>query len=256
MPRYFLEVSYKGTQFSGFQVQQNANSIQAELQKAFAIIKKPVVMTGSSRTDSGVHAIQNYLHFDLEEDIEDRVIYKLNSIIPADIMIRNIFPVKDGSHCRFDAVSREYKYYIYRKKNPFLYDRAYYFPYKINFEAMEQAAGIIKKHTDFTSFSRRNTQVKTFQCEIMCSQWYWKNDILVYNVKGNRFLRGMVRALTATMLKVGRNKMSVTEFEKIIMAKNSAEACFGVPPHGLFLVAVNYADNYFTNEKKKESIKT
>jgi tRNA pseudouridine38-40 synthase len=250
MPRYFLEVSYKGTRFSGFQIQQNANSIQAELQKAFEIIKKPVVMTGSSRTDSGVHAIQNYLHFDLEEEINDRTIYKLNAILPADIMIRNIIPVRVGAHCRYDAVSREYKYYIYRKKNPFLNDRAYYFPYKINIEAMEEAAGIIKRHTDFTSFSRRNTQVKSFECEIMHSHWQWKNDILVYYIEGNRFLRGMVRALTATMLKVGRNKMSVTEFEEIINAKNSLKASFGVPAHGLFLIAVNYTAEYFVKEKK------
>ena len=248
MPRFFLEVSYKGTRFSGFQIQQNANSIQAELQKAFEIIKKPVVMTGSSRTDSGVHAIQNYLHFDLEEDINDKTIYKLNAILPADIMIRSIIQVKAESHCRYDAISREYKYYIYRKKNPFLNDRAYYFPYKIDLEAMEEAAMIIKKYTDFTSFSRRKTQVKTFECKIMNSQWQWKNDILVYRVKGNRFLRGMVRALTATMLKVGRNKMSVTEFEEIIKAKNSMEASFGVPPHGLFLIAVNYAQDYFVKE--------
>jgi len=250
MPRYFLEVSYKGTRFSGFQVQQNANSIQAELQKAFEIIKKPVVMTGSSRTDSGVHAIQNYLHFDLEEDINDRTVYKLNSILPADIMIRSITPMKAGAHCRYDAISREYKYYIYRKKNPFLNDRAYYFPYKIDLEAMEEAAGIIKKHIDFTSFSRRKTQVKNFQCEITGSHWQWKNDILVYNVKGNRFLRGMVRALTATMLKVGRNKLSVSEFEHIIEARNCKEASFGVPPHGLFLIAVNYADDYFVKEQE------
>ena len=247
MPRYFLEVSYKGTRFSGFQIQQNANSIQAELQNAFETIKKPVVMTGSSRTDSGVHAIQNYLHFDLGEDIDDRIIYKLNAILPADIMIRNIIRVKAGAHCRFDAISREYKYFIYRKKNPFLNDRAYYFPYKIDFEAMELAAGIIKKHTDFTSFSRRNTQVKTFECKIIDSQWKWKNDILVYRVKGNRFLRGMVRALTATMLKVGRNKLSVTEFEDILKSGNCTEASFGVPAHGLFLISVNYAPEYFAD---------
>jgi len=246
MPRYFLEVSYKGTRFNGFQIQQNANSIQAELQKVFEIIKRPVVMTGSSRTDSGVHAIQNYLHFDLEEDIQERMIYKLNAILPADIMIRSITPVKSEAHCRFDAVSREYKYYIYRKKNPFLNDRAYYFPYKIDIDSMEKAAGIIKKHTDFTSFSRRNTQVKTFECKIMSSQWEWKNDVLVYQVEGNRFLRGMVRALTATMLKVGRNKISITEFEEILNARNCTEASFGVPPHGLFLIAVNYMQDYFT----------
>jgi tRNA pseudouridine38-40 synthase len=244
MSRYFLEVSYMGTRYNGFQVQQNANTIQAEIEKAFEILRKnKVPMTGSSRTDAGVHAIQNYLHLDSEEQIDAAFIYKLNAVLPRDIAIRNIFAVENEAHCRFDAVSREYKYYIYRKKNPFLADRAFYFPYKLDLDIVQQAAEIVKKYTDFTSFSKRNTQVKTFNCKIMESSWRWEGDCLVYNVKANRFLRGMVRGLTATMLKVGRNKISLQEFEETIQLKDCTKASFAVPSHGLFLIAVNYPEN-------------
>lgn len=233
-----------GTRYNGFQVQQNANTIQAEIEKAFEILRKnTVVMTGSSRTDTGVHAIQNYLHFDSEEQIDSSFIYKLNALLPGDIAIRNIFAVGDEAHSRFDATSREYKYYIYREKNPFLKNRAFYFPYKLNVETIQQAAEIAKKYTDFTSFSKRNTQVKTFDCKIMESRWIWEGECLVYNVKADRFLRGMVRGLTATMLKVGRNKISLQEFEETIQLKDCTKASFAVPSHGLFLIAVNYPAN-------------
>ena len=250
MSRYFLEVSYMGTRYNGFQVQQNANTIQAEIEKAFGILRKnKVAMTGSSRTDAGVHAIQNYLHFDTEEQIDAAFIYKLNAVLPGDIAIRNIFAVGSETHSRFDAISREYKYYIYRKKNPFLADRAFYFPYKLDLEIIQQAAEIVKKYTDFTSFSKRNTQVKTFNCKIMESCWIWEGDCLVYNVKANRFLRGMVRGLTATLLKVGRSKISLQEFEETIQSKDCTKISFAVPSHGLFLIAVNYPENFLQPSK-------
>jgi len=154
-------------------------------------------------------------------------------------------PVRPMAHCRFDAISREYKYFIYRHKDPFLKERAYYFPYKLNIGAMQQAAEVIKNYNDFTCFSKRNTQVKTFICEIGESNWDWEGDCLVYYVKANRFLRGMVRALVATMLQIGREKMTIDEFKKVIEERNCTKARFGAPSHGLFLVAVNYPNNYF-----------
>lgn len=242
MSRYFLEVSYKGTNYSGFQTQKNANSVQAEVEKAFTILQKEiVVLTGSSRTDAGVHALQNYFHFDFEGVIHSQFLYKINAIMPSDIVIKQVIPVSPEAHCRFDAISREYKYFIYRQKNPFLNDRAFYFPYKLDIEKLQQAADIIKCYQDFTSFSKRNTQVKTFVCEIQESRWVYENDCLVYIVRGNRFLRGMVRALTATMLKAGRGAISTQEFIKIIEAKDCTQASFAVPPHGLFLTAVRYS---------------
>lgn len=244
MPRYFLEVAYKGTNFSGFQSQHNANTIQAELEKAFLVLHKgKLVMTGSSRTDSGVHALQNFLHFDFENKLNPALVYKMNAILPEDIVVKKLIPVAEDAHCRFDAVSREYKYIIYRYKDPFLKDRGYYFPYKVDFEKLQSAASIIKEYNDFTSFSKRNTQVKSFSCKIMESKWTHENDCLVYQVKANRFLRGMVRALTATMLKVGRNNISLDDFKEIFEAKDCTKSSFAVPPHGLILISVAYPKN-------------
>ena len=252
MPRYFIELSYKGTHYSGFQSQHNANTIQAEVEKAIEILlKEKIVLTGSSRTDTGVHALQNYFHFDSVLPFNEReLVYKLNAILPDGIAIRNIIPVKEDAHCRFDAVSREYKYFIYQKKNPFLQDRAFYFPYRLAIDKMHAAAQAIKGYSDFTSFSKRNTQVKTFDCSIIESEWISEGDCLVYRVKANRFLRGMVRALTATMLKVGRDKMSLKEFQQIIESKDCTMASFAVPAHGLFLIMVEYPFGYFTGKDK------
>lgn len=239
MPRYFLEVSYKGTHYSGFQTQDNANTIQAEIEKAFAILHRhPITMTGSSRTDAGVHALQNYFHFDYEAAPNPHFVYKLNAILPEDIVINRLIQVADNAHCRFDATYREYNYYIYDSKNPFLQDTAFFFPYKLDMERMKHAADIIKGHTDFTSFSKRNTQAKTFICQIAESQWIEEDNRLIYNVRANRFLRGMVRALTATMLRVGQGKLSMDEFRAVIEAKDCTKASFAVPPHGLFLMKV------------------
>ena len=241
MPRYFLELAYKGTHFSGFQSQQNANTVQAEVEKAFQVIQKEkVVMTGSSRTDTGVHALQNFFHFDYLAPLNTHLVYKLNAILPHDIVIRSIKEVPDLAHCRFDAIARHYNYHICQHKDPFIKETAYFFPYTLDLDKMQQAAAILKEYTDFTSFSKRNTQVKTFQCQIIESNWLQKDDCLIYNVKANRFLRGMVRALTATMLKVGRGKLSIQEFRTIIEARDCTKASFAVPPHGLFLMEVLY----------------
>jgi len=249
MPRYFLEVSYKGTHYSGFQTQQNANTIQDEVEKALAILHgKSILLTGSSRTDAGVHALQNFFHFDTDISVNqwkgivntNDIAYKLNAILPADIVAKKLIEVDGNTHCRFDAISREYNYYIYQQKNPFLNDRAFFFPYKLDFEKMQAAATIIKEYTDFTSFSKRNTQTKTFLCNIVESCWFQEDKCLIYNVKSNRFLRGMVRALTATILKVGRGKLSLDEFRNIITMKDCTKASFAVPPQGLFLLKVEY----------------
>ena len=247
MPRYFLEVSYKGENYSGFQVQENAITIQSEIEKAFKILQKDeIVLTGSSRTDAGVHALQNFFHFDYMKEIHPHFIYKINAILPGDIVVKDIIQVRPDAHCRFDAITREYKYYIYRHKNPFLKDRAYYYPYKLDVEKMDQAAEMIKTFQDFTSFSKKRTQVKSFVCNIYGSKWIKENNGLVYYVKADRFLRGMVRALVATMLLVGRNKISLDDFKLIIEQKDATKANFAVPAQGLFLISVNYPENYFS----------
>jgi tRNA pseudouridine38-40 synthase len=246
MPRYFLEVSYKGTNYSGFQKQENANSIQSEIEKALEIFfREKIALTGSSRTDSGVHALQNFFHFDLAKEFDPQSLYNINAILPVDVVLKNIYPVESSAHCRFDAISREYHYYIYKNKNPFIADRAYYYPYTLDLEKLSEAAAIIPLYKDFTSFSKRNTQVKTFECSILSSDWSSENESIVYRVAANRFLRGMVRGLVGTMLHVGRGKTNVEQFREIIERLDSSLADFSVPGYGLFLVKVNYPDHFF-----------
>ena len=247
MPRFFVEVSYMGTRYSGFQKQKNANSIQGELEKALQIFyRSSFELTGSSRTDAGVHALCNYFHFDRDIDFLnvnkdfDKAVYNINAILPGDIVVKRIFQVKDDAHVRFDAVSREYKYFVYRVKDPFLQDRGYFFPYTIDKTKLDEAAAIIMGYDDFSSFSKKHTQVKTNICAIYKSEWQLLNNMLVYNVTGNRFLRGMVRGLTGTMLKVGTGKINIQEFIDIIEGKDATKADFSVPPQGLFLVSVNF----------------
>jgi tRNA pseudouridine38-40 synthase len=245
MQRYFLEVMYKGAQYSGFQVQENAPTVQAAVEKAFAVLQRqPVALTGSSRTDAGVHARQNYFHFDYEAPLHPQFLYKMNAILPRDIVLKNVYRVPVNAHCRFDATSRSYRYYIYRDKNPFFEDRAYFFPYAIDVDKMQQAAAVIMEYNDFTSFSKRNTQAKTFICTILQSEWKQEDGLLVYCIKANRFLRGMVRGITGTMLQVGRGKLSMEDFRKVIEAKDCREADFAVPGHGLFLQEVAYPQGY------------
>jgi tRNA pseudouridine38-40 synthase len=241
MSRFFLEVAYKGTNYSGFQIQQNANSIQSEIEKALQVFfKQPIQLTGSSRTDAGVHALQNYFHFDAEIAFENRQLYSLNAILPDDIVLKSVEKAESTAHCRFDAVSRQYKYYIYSQKDPFLKDRAWFYTYRLDIDAMNQAAKLLIGTYDFTSFSKKNTQVKNFICTIEQSEWSLQENCLVYTVKGNRFLRGMVRGLVGTMVRAGRNIITVEQFHEILLSKNPANADFTTPAQGLFLIAVSY----------------
>jgi len=249
MPRYFLELSYKGTAYSGFQVQANAGSIQEEVEKAFAVFfRKEVMMTGASRTDTGVHARQNYFHFDFADPIAEEMVYRLNAILPGDICIRGIFPVPEGAHCRFDAESREYRYYIYSKKDPFLADRAYFYPYPLNREHLEIAATRLKEFTDFASFSKRNTQVKHFRCNIFESHWVHEELGSHYRIRANRFLRGMVRGLTGTMLMVGRGYLTPEQFNEILEGRDPSKVNFNVPAKGLLLDQIRYPDHYLLTQ--------
>ncbi len=246
MSRYFLEVAYKGKGFSGFQIQQNAVTIQSEIEKALLIYcKKSIELTGSSRTDAGVHATQNFFHFDADILFTPKEVYHLNAILPSAIVIKNILPVKADAHSRFDAIGREYYYHIYQQKNPFLEEYAWYYPYKINIDNLQKAAATLFNHTNYTSFSKKNTQVNNFECCIQISEWIQGKDTLQFHVKSNRFLRGMVRGLVATMLKVGTGKISVEQFEDIILQQDCNKADFTSPGHGLFLHKVHYPEGIF-----------
>jgi tRNA pseudouridine38-40 synthase len=243
MPRYFIELAYKGTSFSGFQVQHNANTVQAEVEKALAVFfRKPFSLTGSSRTDAGVHAMQNYFHFDFDGQIQEKDLYHLNALLPADIAVRRVRKVGSAAHCRYDALSRAYRYQIYRSKNPFLGGLAYFYPYVLNGGKLDEAARMLPRFTDFEAFSKRNSQVNHYQCHIMESSWIREGDIWVYRVKANRFLRGMVKGLVGTMLRVGRGVMELEAMERILKGEDGMRADFDVPGYGLYLTEVAYPD--------------
>ncbi|HEX6915808.1 MAG TPA: tRNA pseudouridine(38-40) synthase TruA [Chitinophagaceae bacterium] len=245
MPRYFIELSYKGTNYSGFQVQENAKTIQQEVTEALATIyRQPFQLTGSSRTDAGVHALQNYFHFDTGLELRSRELYNLNALLSPDIVAKAYYKVDDTAHCRFGAVARQYKYFIYNTKQPFLYDRGWYYPYRIDTALLHEAAEMVLRHTDFTSFAKRNTQVNNFNCRITESFWSNEGDQLVYQVKANRFLRGMVRALVSSMLKLARGSMDRAAFRELLEGGRPSAADFSAPPQGLFLVAVVFPEGY------------
>ncbi len=248
MPRYFIEVAYLGTNYSGFQIQKNANSIQSEIENALHIVlKKEINLTGSSRTDAGVHAYQNFFHFDIDDVIDKKRVYNMNAILPFDITIKSIKAVKPNVHARFAATAREYKYFISQQKNPFLEGKSWFYPYKLNIQKLQQAADILLQYSNFQSFSKKHTQVNNYLCNLQISEWYVnkENDALIYRVKANRFLRGMVKGIVSTMLLVGRNKISEEEFKKIIESKNNLLADFTAPSQGLFLCSVQYPDDIF-----------
>lgn len=242
--RYFIEVAYLGTCYNGFQIQPNAPTIQGELQKALrTILRKEIMLTGSSRTDAGVHAWQNFLHFDESAAFDiTKCCYSLNAILPHDICVKRIFRVENTQHARFDAVSREYKYFITRSKDPFHFYTAYKYNYDLDIDALNKAATLLMGYTDFSTFSKLHTQVHTNNCQLYLSEWKTENDFLVYNVCANRFLRGMVRALTGTMLKVGRGIISINDFKEITESRDCSKADFSTPAKGLFLAGVKYPD--------------
>jgi tRNA pseudouridine38-40 synthase len=239
--RYFIEVAYKGAGFNGFQVQDNAETVQAAINHAIStLMRSTIETTGSSRTDAGVHALQNFLHFDTDLPIHPQFLYKVNAILPPDVMLRHIYRVPDDAHSRFAALGRSYEYTLYMHKDPFLQDRGYFFPYRLDIDLLHEAAGILKEYSDFTTFSKRNTQVKTYICSIKESYWTAAEDRILYNVSANRFLRGMVRGMVGTMLRVGRGKLSIQGFRDAIESRNCVNADFAVPPQGLFLMKVAY----------------
>jgi tRNA pseudouridine38-40 synthase len=246
MQRYFLELAYKGTAYSGFQIQDTGVTIQSELTEALStIFRQEFKLTGSSRTDAGVHAEQNFFHFDTDLVFTDKHVYNLNAVLSKDIAVKQVKMVKPESHCRFDALSRSYRYSINRYKDPFLTETAWLYPFNIQKALLDEAAAIMLEYTDFTSFSKRNTQVKTFNCNIAKSQWVEQDGLLIYEVCANRFLRGMIRGLVATMLKVARGSITILDLREILESKDCSKADFSAPAHGLCLTKVAFPDSVF-----------
>ena len=243
MLRYFVRISYKGTAFSGWQIQENAPSVQAELNRALhTILRAETPTTGCGRTDTGVHASQFYAHFDTIQSIDDpaKVVNSLNAILPDGIVVSEIIPVKENAHARYDATQRYYEYFISNSKNPFLRDYVM-FSYTVpNIEKMNIACGLMKECTDFTSFSKSNTQVKTNLCKIDSAYWSVKNDLIVFHISADRFLRGMVRAIVGSMLEIGTGKMEPEAIISILQSKSRTAAGISVPAQGLYLTRVDY----------------
>ncbi len=243
MGRYFMEVAYKGTRYSGFQKQENAITVQSEVEAAFQTIHRvPVALTGSSRTDAGVHAHQNFFHFDYNGEVHPEAVYKLNAILPLDIAVRQVRAMPDEAHSRFDATSREYSYHLHRSKDPFLNGASLYYPYAVDMELMQAAADFIATQSNFYAFSKTNTQVKNFHCAVFKSQWTVEEERLTYTIEASRFLRGMVRLLTATLLQVGRGKISLAHLESFFL--HSIKCGLSLPPQGLYLNSVRFPDHY------------
>jgi tRNA pseudouridine38-40 synthase len=240
--RFFIEISYNGANYSGWQTQENASSVQETLQKvAIKVLKQEIEIVGSSRTDAGVHALYQVAQLDFEPtDSLAQIIFKLNMALPNDISVLDVYKVKHDTNARFEAISRSYRYVISRKKDPFWLGRSLYSYGTLDMDAMNQCTEIIKNTTDFQSFSKVKTKVNNFNCTIIEAKWSAKDHFLFFEITANRFLRGMVRGLVGTMLEVGKGKISVSDFRKILESKDRKKAGENAPACGLYLVKVDY----------------
>lgn len=245
--RYFIRLSYKGTNYHGWQIQPNAISVQEVLNKALStILNSDINVVGCGRTDTGVHASDFFAHFDLiEMQIPDceKLCFRLNRFLPNDIAVKDIFKVKEEAHTRFDAIARTYNYFITKDKNPFRLESHWKVPYELDLQKMNEAAKILFEYEDFTSFSKLHTDVKTNNCKIYHAEWKENGDELVFTVKADRFLRNMVRAIVGTLVEVGRGKIAVEDFRQVIESKNRSNAGSSVPGHGLFLAEIEYPES-------------
>jgi tRNA pseudouridine38-40 synthase len=243
--RYFIELSYNGKAYHGWQNQPNAISVQQVLEEALSVLlQTKIEIIGAGRTDTGVHATQMFAHFDVEFEIDiPNLVYKLNSFLPNDISIHDMFKVKDDAHARFDAISRTYHYKISTTKNVFTTDFAYRFQVPLDVKKMNDACSILLQYKDFQSFSKSNTDVKTYYCNIEKAEWIEEQNGLIFIITADRFLRNMVRAIVGTMINIGLGKIQVKNLISIIESKNRSEAGFSVPAHGLYLTQITYPES-------------
>lgn len=240
--RYFIEFSYNGKGYHGWQNQPNAVSVQEVLENATSkLLQSQIAVVGAGRTDAGVHAKQMIAHFDYDHKIDtDKLTYRLNAFLPKDIAISEIFEVHEDVHARFGAVSRLYHYHISLNKNVFAFDMSYYVKQQLDVAKMNSAAEIMFNYENFKCFSRSNTDVKTYNCKLMKATWSEHDGMLVFTIQADRFLRNMVRAIVGTLLEIGAGKMEVENMHQIIKSKDRAFAGASVPAHGLFLSKIEY----------------
>ena len=240
--RYFIEISYKGTHYHGWQIQPDAISIQEVLTKAVStILQEEIEIVGAGRTDAGVHASQMFAHFDSDTALDNSYIYKFNAILPNDIVIHDCFEVSKDLHARFDAIERSYEYRMFLGRNPFLLETTHQLHQQVlDVEQMNEAAKTLLNYSDFECFSKVKTDVKTFLCDVSRAEWILDGEYLTFHISANRFLRNMVRAVVGTLLEVGLGKMSIEEFKGVIESKKRSNAGVSVPAKGLFLTKVKY----------------
>ncbi|WP_159779628.1 tRNA pseudouridine(38-40) synthase TruA [Flavobacterium sp. 9AF] len=240
--RYFIKFAYNGKNYFGFQIQPDAISIQETLDKALSLLlKQKIEIVGAGRTDSGVHAKEMYAHFDYDTYLDASYwVKKMNSYLPKDIVIYDFIPVEKESHARFDATSRTYEYYIHTFKDVFNQEGSWYFSKELDIDIMNKACEILFQHIDFECFSKVNTDVHTFNCKVTQAYWIKKGNQLIFTIQADRFLRNMVRAIVGTMVNIGLGKITLSDFNEIILSKNRSKAGFSVPAHGLYLVQVDY----------------
>ncbi|WP_420150139.1 tRNA pseudouridine(38-40) synthase TruA [Spirosoma sp.] len=247
--RYFLQLAYRGTNYHGWQRQPNGLSVQEVLEKALTtILRQPITIVGSGRTDAGVHAGEQFAHFETDATLPAHLLRSLNSLIPPDIAVYSCFPVRFDDHARYTATFRYYQYQISRRKDPFREGLVYVFTPDLNVTRMNEAAERLLHHTDFESFSKVKTDVLTFDCRIDWAYWQEKpNGDLIFHIRANRFLHGMVRAIVGTLLAVGQERLSIADFENIILARDRRKAGRAAPAEGLSLVEVGYPEEVFYN---------
>ena len=244
--RYFVEISYLGKNYHGWQVQPNVITVQEKINSAFSLILgTPIHVMGAGRTDTGVHASQMFVHLDSDSELSNEThLYKLNSVLPNDIAIHNIFQVKDNAHTRFNAIQRSYEYKIYLGRDPFQLDTTWqFFKSELNVNNMNKAATILKNHTNFKCFSKSKTDVSTYNCTITNAEWILKDKSLTFHITADRFLRNMVRAIVGTLVSIGQGKNTVEDMSKIIESENRSKAGTSAPAQGLSLTKISYPEN-------------
>ena len=252
--RYFIYFSYNGTGYHGWQIQPNGISVQEVLTNALrTFLREETEVLAAGRTDTGVHAKMMVAHFDSERDdlTGEETVRRLNSILPKDIAVDKLVAVKSDAHARFDAISRKYEYHVYVGKNVFKENLALRLFHPLDFELMNEAAQKLKAYTDFTSFSKLHTDVKTNNCVVTEAIWQQHDDEWVFTIEADRFLRNMVRSIVGTLFDVGMGKLTIADFCKIIEAKDRCKAGVSVPAHGLYLVNVKYPES---GERKAENV--
>jgi len=248
--RYFIDIAYDGGPYHGWQRQPQSITVQEVLEEALStLLRKEMSVVGAGRTDAGVHATQLYAHFDFETILTQEKLkhlqFRLNRFLPEAIAVNNIFCVQPEAHARFDATRRSYVYKVHTAKNPFLANQSYFFEKDLDLNKMNEAADFLLGKQDFKCFSRSNTDVKTYLCEIVEAQWIKHHNTLHFKISADRFLRNMVRAIVGTLLEVGLGKLEPQELKRIIASRSRSQAGASAPAHGLYLTEVAYPDEIF-----------